>query len=114
MTGVRPGQLTAQLNAAVFKATRGTLTGPVKTAFGYYVFTVDSTVPGKTQTLKQATTTIKATISASQESKANAKLQSDFSKKWAQLTKCATGYIVATSCSNAPKTSSTGASGAAG
>ncbi|HEY1777276.1 MAG TPA: peptidyl-prolyl cis-trans isomerase [Solirubrobacteraceae bacterium] len=114
MTGVRPGQLTAQLNAAVFKATAGTLTGPIKTPFGYYVFTVDSVVPGKTQTLKEATATIKATISATAESTANAQLQSDFTKKWAAITKCATGYIVASTCSNAPKTGSTGSSGAAG
>jgi foldase protein PrsA len=114
MTSVRPGQLTAQLNAAVFKATIGQLVGPVKTPFGYYVFTVNSSTPGKTETLKQETSTIRATISASQESAANAALQSDFTNKWTKLTKCATGYIVSPSCSNAPKTGATGSSGAAG
>jgi len=111
LLGVRPGQLTPQLNAAVFKAARGGFVGPVKTPFGYYVFTIDSTTPGKVQSLKEATTTIRATIAAEQETKANASLQADFTKKWAQLTKCATGFIVAPSCGNAPKTT-TGATGA--
>jgi foldase protein PrsA len=112
MLSVRPTQLTAVLSAAVFKATPGTLTGPVKTPFGYYVFTVDSRTPGKVQSLAEATSTIKSTIAAAQEQKANAKLENDFSKKWTDLTKCATGYIVSPSCSNAPKTGSTGATGA--
>jgi foldase protein PrsA len=108
---VRPGQLTAQLNAAVFKAAPGGFVGPVKTPFGYYVFTVDKTTPGKVQSLKEATTTIRATIAAEQETKANAVLQSDFTVRWAHLTKCATGYIVAPSCGNAPKTPATGTTG---
>jgi len=114
MLGVRPGQLTpAQLNTAVFNAKVGQLVGPLKTPFGYYVFTVDSTTPGKTETLSQATATIRATISATQESAANAALQADFTTKWAALTKCSTGYIVAPSCGNVPKsTGSTGATGA--
>ena len=112
MLSVRPNQLTTQLNAAVFAAKVGELTGPVKTAFGYYVFTVDGTTPGKTQTLKEATPTIKATIQANKESAANAVLQADFSKKWTSLTKCASGYIVTPSCSNAPKSGATGATGA--
>ena len=115
MVGVRPGQLTpAQLNAAVFNATKGQLVGPLKTPFGYYVFTVDSTTPGTTQTLAQATPTIRATIAAEQQSAANAKLQTDFTKKWVQLTKCSSGYVIPTSCGNAPKTTTTptGATGA--
>jgi foldase protein PrsA len=112
LLGVRPGQLTAQLDAAVFKAAPGQLVGPVKTPFGYYVFTVDSKTPGKVQTVKQATTTIRATISAQQESKANAQLQNDFLNKWVKVTKCASGFIVASSCANAPKTGATGATAA--
>ena len=113
MVGVRPGQLTpAQLSAAIFKATPGQLVGPLKTPFGYYVFTVDSTTPGKVQTLLEATPTISATIAAEQQSAANTALQADFSKKWATLTKCSSGYIVAPSCGNAPKSTPTGATGA--
>lgn len=112
MVGVRPGQLTPLLSAAVFKAATGQLVGPIKTPFGYYVFSIDKKTPGKTQTLKQATTTIRATIAAQQEQKANAALQKDFQTKWLKLTKCASGYTIAQYCSNAPKTGSTGSTGA--
>ena len=84
----------------------------MKTPFGYYVFTVDSTTPGTTQTLQQATATIRATIASQQESAANALLQADFTKKWAKLTKCSSGFIVSPSCGNAP--TATGATGATG
>ena len=111
---VRPGQLTAQVSAAVFAAPVDKLEGPVKTAFGYYVFTVDSSTPEKVTSLKQATAGIKAAIQTSQESAANTKFGDSFESTWSSRTKCATGYIVATYCGNAPKTGSTGSTGAAG
>jgi parvulin-like peptidyl-prolyl isomerase len=110
--GVRPGELTSLLNAAVFAAKVGVLSQPVQTPFGYYIFTVDSITPQKVVSLKAATATIKAAISAANESKANAALDKEFTTKWVGITKCATGYIVASACSNAPKTTSTGATGA--
>jgi hypothetical protein len=110
--GVRPGQLTALLSNAVFAAKVGVLSQPVQTPFGYYIFTVDSVTPQKVESLKAATATIKAAISTANVSKANAALSKEFTTKWTAITKCATGYIVAPSCSNAPKTTSTGATGA--
>jgi foldase protein PrsA len=105
LIGVRPGELTAQVSAAIFAAKVDVLSGPVKTAFGWYVFTVDSSTPAKVPTLAAETKTIRSTIAATQEAKASAALESDFTKKWTQRTTCASGYIV-TSCGNAPKTSS--------
>jgi parvulin-like peptidyl-prolyl isomerase len=110
--GVRPGELTALLNSAVFAAKVNVLSQPVQTPFGYYIFTVDSITPQKVESLKAATATIKAAVSAANVSKANAALSKEFTTKWTAITKCATGYIVATACSNAPKTTSTGATGA--
>jgi foldase protein PrsA len=107
MLGVRNnGQLTSQLSAAVFAATTGTLSGPVKTPFGYYVFTVDAITPSKTQTLAQAKTTIKADISAQRESALSTAITNDYKTKWPKLTTCRSGYMVATICGNAPKSSS--------
>jgi parvulin-like peptidyl-prolyl isomerase len=107
MTGVRPGQLPATVSAAVFAAKVGVLSGPVKSPFGYYVFTVDKSHPGGTQTLAKAKTTIKATIAATQETAASTKLQNDFTKIWEPITVCRSGvYAVSPSCPNAPKTTS--------
>jgi foldase protein PrsA len=117
MLGVSPSELNAQLSAAVFAAKAGKLSGPVKTAFGYYVFTVDAITPSSLQSLKTATPTIKTLLAQQQVTKAEAALQTDFSKKWTARTNCRSGYVVAPSCSNAPKTAtgstSTGAAGAA-
>jgi foldase protein PrsA len=111
MLGVSPTELNAQLGAAVFAAKPGTLSGPVKTAFGYYVFTVDKVTPSSLQSLKTASPTIKALLISQQVTAAEKALQTDFSKKWTARTKCRAGYGVAPSCSNAPvtSTSSTGA-----
>ena len=114
MLGVRTGELTTQLSAAVFAAKPKVLTGPVKTAFGFYVFTVDASKPASVPSLKAATATIKSTIASQQQAAANAVLQNDFTKKWTSRTTCASGFIVTPSCGNAPKASSTGATGATG
>jgi parvulin-like peptidyl-prolyl isomerase len=108
--GVRPGQLTTQLNAAVFKAKVGVLTGPIKTPFGYYIFTVDSTTKPATQSLKTATPIIKATIQGKNEQAANNKLNNELKTKWVGLTKCASGYEVTGYCGNAPKPTTTSSS----
>jgi foldase protein PrsA len=116
LVGVRPGELNTQLSAAIFAAKTGVVNGPLKTAFGYYVFTVDSETPAKVPTQAQATTQIKAAITSAQATKNNAALQADFAKKWPARTICASGYTVATACGNAPKssTSATGATAASG
>ena len=110
MLGVSPTELNAQLSAAVFAAKPGVLSGPVKTAFGYYVFTVDSITPSSVPTLQKASTNIKALISQQQVVKAENALQALFTTKWKARTNCRAGYVVS-ACSNAP-TTSTAATGA--
>jgi foldase protein PrsA len=105
LVGVRAGELTTQVSDAIFAAKIGVLTGPVKTPFGYYVFTVDSATAPKVPTLKSSTASIRSTLASEQESKATASLEADFTKKWTARTTCASGYIVSPSCGNAPKTS---------
>jgi foldase protein PrsA len=113
LLGVRTGELNAQLSAQIFAAKPGVLTGPVKTAFGYYVFTVDSSKAASVPSLKAATATIKQALISQQQTAANATLTNDFTKTWEARTTCRAGYVVSPSCGNAPKTSSTGATGAA-
>jgi foldase protein PrsA len=109
LTGVRPGELNAQLSADIFAAKVGVLSGPFKTAFGYYVLTVTSSTAASVPSLAAATKQIKQAITSEAQSKANAALQADFSKGWTSRTTCAQGYIVP-SCGNAPKTSTTSSS----
>jgi hypothetical protein len=89
LIGVRTGELNAQI-----------------------VFTVDAVTAAVTPTLSKATTEIKSAITSTRETAAQTVLTNDFTKTWPSRTTCASDYITATVCGNAPKTSSTSATGA--
>jgi foldase protein PrsA len=113
MAGVSSSELTPQLSTKVFAAKPGVLSGPVKTPFGYYVFTVDKVTPAKVESLKDASASIKSLLSQQRVSAAESAFQSDFTKKWAPKTDCREGYQVPTYCSSSPKgsTTATGSTG---
>jgi foldase protein PrsA len=110
LPGVVKGQEEKALDAAVFSAKKGVLSGPVQTPFGYYVFEVQTITPGSQQTLKQAEASIKSQLTATQQQSALSKFVKDFKKKWMAKTECRAGYMVA-DCKGykAPKTTSTAA-----
>jgi foldase protein PrsA len=113
LAGVVKGQEEKALDAAVFSAQKGKLTGPVKTPFGYYIFEVQKITPGSQQTLKQAEASIKAQLTATQQQAALSKFVKDFKKKWMDKTECRSGYVVSDCKSyKAPKTPSTSTSAA--
>jgi foldase protein PrsA len=111
MAGVSTNELTPQLSDKVFSANTGVLSGPVKTPFGYYVFTVDKITPGKTESLGQASASIKQLLSAQKISAAETALSNNLDKKWRPRTNCRNGPYQVADCSNAPK-GSTGTTGA--
>jgi len=106
---ISKGQEEKALDEAIFSAQKGTLSGPVKTAFGYYIFKVLSSTPGSQQALAQVEKSIKAQLTSTQEQAAFNKFVKEFKKKWKEKTDCRSGYVVE-DCSQfkAPKTSSTG------
>jgi foldase protein PrsA len=112
LLAVAKGQQEKALDTAVFAATQGKLTGPVKTQFGYYVFQVTKVIPASQQTLAQATPTIKQLLASQNQQKALDAFVKDFRNKWKSKTNCRTGYIIQ-DCKNAPKpkTTTTGAPG---
>lgn len=110
--GVTKGQFEPSLDKAVFNAAKGTLVGPVKTQFGYYVFKVTKATAAKQQSLQQATPQIKQALIAENQQKAFDTFQKEFNDKWKKKTLCADAFIVDL-CKNAPKKKgSTGAVGA--
>jgi foldase protein PrsA len=113
LPGVVKGQEEKSLDAAVFSAKKGVLTGPVKTPFGYYIFEVQTTTPGSQQTLKQAESSIKSQLTATKQQSALSKFVKEFKKKWMAKTDCRAGYMVA-DCKGykAPKTTATASPGA--
>jgi foldase protein PrsA len=93
------------LDAALFAAKPNQLGGPVKTAFGYYVYEVLGTTPGTQQPFSKVSATIKQTLATQQQQAALSSFIKNFKKKWLGKTECRSGYVVADCKSyKAPKT----------
>ena len=100
------GTLEKQLDAAVFGAKKGELTGPVKTQFGYYLFEVSKVTQASQQTLEQAKETIRQTLQSQNQQKALEKFSKDYSKRWKDKTDCRKGYVIQ-QCKQGPKATPT-------
>jgi foldase protein PrsA len=96
------GTLEKSLDEGVFAASEGKITGPVKTAFGWYVFRVTKITPSKTQPLAEAKTTISQTLVSQNQQKALDSFIADFRKRWREKTDCRKGYTTS-DCKNGPK-----------
>src|SRR5215213_8205591 len=101
LPAVAKGQQEKALDAAIFKAKKGALTGPVKTQFGYYLFEVMKVAKASQQTLAQAKPTIKQTLASQNQQKALDKFVKSFRKRWKEKTDCREGYRTQ-DCKNAP------------
>jgi foldase protein PrsA len=100
------GTLDKELDDAVFSAKKNELVGPVKTQYGYYVFTVTNVTEASQQTLAEAKETIKQTLASQGQQKALDTFVQDFTKRWKEKTECSEGYKT-TDCKNGPKATPT-------
>ncbi len=104
------GQEEKALDSAIFAAAANTLSGPVQTPFGFYVFEVLGSTPGNQQSLAQAQTAIKQQLKTTSQQTAFTKFVKEFKAKWKAKTECRSEYLVEDCKSyKAPKTSSTAA-----
>ncbi|MDX6665795.1 MAG: foldase protein PrsA [Solirubrobacteraceae bacterium] len=111
LLAVAKGQQEKALDTAVFAAKQGGLHGPVKTQFGFYVFTVTKITTATQQSLQAASATIKQLLASQNQQKALDTFVKDFQKRWKAKTDCRTGYVTQ-DCSNAPKPKTTTAGAA--
>ena len=113
LPAVAKGQQEKALDEAVFAAKKGTVVGPVKTQFGWYVFEVTGTTPASQQELKDAKESIRGLLKSEREQKSLQTFIEDFREDFKGQTKCREGFVV-TECSNAPeeKTDTNAAPGA--
>jgi foldase protein PrsA len=102
LPGVAKGQQEKAFDDAIFAAEEDTLTGPVKTQFGWYVFEVTKITPMSQQTLEQAKETIRNLLKSEREQKALDDFVKQFREKYKDETKCADEYVIE-DCDNAPK-----------
>ena len=100
------GTLEKQLDAAVFKAKKGQLSGPVKTQFGFYLFEVTQVQPASQQTLEQAKETIRQTLQSQNQQKALESFSKEYSERWKEKTDCREGYVIQ-QCKQGPKATPT-------
>jgi foldase protein PrsA len=101
LPAVAKGQQEKSLDDAVFNAEKGSLEGPVKTQFGWYVFEVSKITPASQQSLEEATETIKSLLRSQRQQKALDDFIKDFREDYKADTSCASDYEVA-ECSNGP------------
>ncbi|HWW90993.1 MAG TPA: peptidyl-prolyl cis-trans isomerase [Solirubrobacteraceae bacterium] len=108
LLSVVKGQQEKALDEALFSAKQNVLGGPLKTAFGYYVYRVKSSSPGSQQPLSQAEAAIKSQLTATQSQTALSSFVTAFRNKWKAKTECRSGYVVK-DCKQfkEPKTSTT-------
>jgi foldase protein PrsA len=106
LLAVAKGQQEKALDDAVFAAKQGGLNGPVKTQFGYYIFSVTKITPASQQSLKDATPTIKQLLASQNQQKALDAFVKGFRDKWKGKTDCRKGYVTQ-DCKNAPKVKTT-------
>jgi foldase protein PrsA len=106
LLAVAKGQQDKALDDAVFKAPKGKLEGPIKTQFGYYVFSVSKVTPASQQTQTQASATIKQLLQSQNQQKSLDSFVKDFQKRWKDKTNCRNGFVTQ-DCKNAPKPKST-------
>jgi foldase protein PrsA len=88
------GDAEKALDATIFAAPARVLTGPVKTPHGYYLVEVLKIRPASHQTLKEAQSVIKASLTAIQEQATLSRFSAEFKRKWTDETECRVGYIV--------------------
>jgi foldase protein PrsA len=101
MSAVAEGQLEKPLDEAIFASSKGEVTGPVETQFGFYVFEVTKVQRATQQTLEQAKETIRQLVASQNEQKAVDAFTEDFRKKWKGRTDCLEGFEMQ-DCSNGP------------
>jgi foldase protein PrsA len=103
LPGVAKGQQEKAFDDAIFSAKKGTITGPIKTQFGYYVFQVTKVTPATQQSLAQTKETIKNLLKSQNQQKSLNTFVTQFRKNYKNKTKCSKAYVIP-DCSNAPKT----------
>jgi foldase protein PrsA len=105
---VQKGQEEKALSEAVFAAKLHTLSGPIKTPFGYYVFEVKKTLPASHQSFSKVEASIKQQLGAERQQKKLQSFVKEFKKRWTAKTECKSEFMVEL-CNGykAPKTTTT-------
>jgi foldase protein PrsA len=101
IAAVAEGTLDRRLDKAVFRATEHRLVGPIRTSYGYWVFTVTNVKPARQRPLAEVKDVIKETLVSENQQAALDAFVKDFTMRWKAKTECAKGYRTS-DCRNGP------------
>jgi foldase protein PrsA len=82
------------LNNALFSATPGKLSGPVRITLGYYIFEVTKVHPAYLKPLSAVRAKIKSEVPAAMQQHALASFIAQWRKHWTAQTACSPGFVV--------------------
>ncbi len=94
LPGIEKGQEQKALSEAFFSAKLKTLSGPVKTPFGYYVFEVKKILPASQQPFSAVESSIKQQLATANQQKGLQSFITNFKKRWTSRTECRPQYMV--------------------
>ncbi len=94
LLGITKGQQETDFDAALFKAGKGSLQGPVKTSQGYYVFKVSRVTPATKQSLEQSKEGIRQLLVSQKQQQSLDKFTTGFRTKWRDVTNCAEDVVI--------------------
>jgi parvulin-like peptidyl-prolyl cis-trans isomerase-like protein len=88
-----------KLEAAIRRARRNVITGPIKqlavgSVYDYFVFELKRVVPAVYRSLPQVALTIKRRLSDEAQRRARSRFIAAWRKRWTALTDCSAGYVV--------------------
>lgn len=110
LKGVSQGQEDRAFDQAAFTARKGTIVGPVRGQFGWYVVRVVTIMPARQTPLAQASPQIRALLQQQSAQQKMASFLRDFQTRWRAKTNCRAGYVVQV-CKNAPTPRTTSTAG---
>ena len=94
------GTLDKRLDRAVFRARKGRLVGPVKTRYGYYVFTVTRVTPASVMPAKEHRRLVGEHLRSEAGQQALETFITAFTATWRSRTVCAPAFDWFRDCSN--------------
>ena len=110
LVGVSEGQQDRAFDTAAFSARRGTIVGPVRGQFGWYLLRVTGVTPARQTSLATSREQIRALLEQQGSQEKMGTFIRDFQRRWKDATNCREGFIVEL-CSNAPTPRTTSTSG---
>ncbi len=107
LKGYKRSKGAGELDDALFETPKGTLSGPLETQFGWYVFIVEKIMPARQQPLKEVRGELKDYLRRQEQTRVLTEFSNDWVSRYQGRTACAEDFKVA-GCGNGSGDDSSG------